>query len=147
MTAMTLSEIASFLALAAIPVSVVTARWQLRAQVETTRNQARIATYRIFQASLNQFRRTLIANEVDLQELFEMDQDVHDGTGPVLEMGPPDVARLVHQLGEACGKVTQEVRGGLHGTREARQEAWRTTVQPLRIELNQAIRHATGQRP
>ncbi|WP_217215656.1 hypothetical protein [Streptomyces sp. AC550_RSS872] len=189
---MDLSGVAAVLALLGIPVSVLIARWQMRAtlaqaeanyraslevaqanhraavevaeanhrsalaqarnQVEMERVRwladAQRAAYVIFQNSVTQFRRCLLADEVDTAELHSAFNELHRAPSLVSQVGPDEVSQIAFAIMRACQRIEMRIRSGsgilLNTSYEERVEMWRTEVAPYRDELDEAIKRATA---
>ncbi|WDV53917.1 hypothetical protein PV963_27950 [Streptomyces coeruleorubidus] len=140
------SEVIAALALGSIPVSVVIARWQMRAPLRVERARwladARHTSYGLFQKALAQFRRSLLASEVVLEELNDAMHDLHNAAHVVSQVGPNEVGRLaegiMRRYEDTTREVGNEISRGLLPTPEARAEAWAAQA-PLRVKLDKAI--------
>ncbi|BCM71053.1 hypothetical protein ACWDUC_21215 [Streptomyces tricolor] len=189
---MDLSGIAAVLALLGIPVSVLIARWQMRAglaqaeanyrasleaaeaghraalevaeanhrsalalarhQVERERVRwladAQRAAYTIFQNSLAQFRRCLLASDVDIDELHNAFSELHNAPSIVRQVGPDEVSRIAFSIMRVCQlieiRVRNESRNGSPLSYEERAEIWRTQVATYRDELDEAIQRVSA---
>lgn len=147
------SDVIAALALASIPISVLVARWQMRAPLMVERArwraEARRTSYGLFQEALVQFRRSLMASEVGWEELNDAYIDLHNAAHVVTQVGPEDVARLADGIMRGCEQITGEVRDEISCDRllslEARAEAWAAQA-PLRAELDKAIQRAYDSR-
>ncbi|MFF8940830.1 hypothetical protein ACF1A5_00870 [Streptomyces sp. NPDC014864] len=169
---MDLSGVAAILALAGVPVSVLIARWQMRAMLaqaeishratleaaqltqqgalEAVRAQsererhrwlteARRASYRLFQHSLSEFRRTIMSDEVDMVRLSEAYYGVHDTGHEIAEVGPDNVTGLASRLTTECELLRHDVALGHLASRQEREDLWNGLVAPLRKHLDEAI--------
>ncbi|MCL8013448.1 hypothetical protein [Streptomyces sp. AS02] len=140
------SDVIAALALVSIPVSLLIARWQMRAalRVERARWQAeaRRTAYELFQNALTQFRRSLLASEVVLEELKEATHALHNAAHVVSQVGPDAVGRLATRITrryeQTTREVGEEILSGRSPSSEARAWAWAASA-PLRVKLDNAI--------
>lgn len=143
------SDVIAALALAGIPISVVIARLQLRGPLKVERARwladSRRATYGLFQTALAQFRRSLLASELDFQVLYDAMHDLHNAAHLVAQVGPDDVGDLAEDIMRLYQWKTRalgrEIEGGRLPSPEARAEAWAAHAS-LRVELDKAIKRA-----
>ncbi|MFE0804277.1 hypothetical protein [Streptomyces sp. NPDC058812] len=122
-----------------------------RSALETARNQviaerarwiaeARRAEYKLFQSSLAQFRRALIADELEFKDLKEALNELHEAHHALRMVGPAAVSGVAQTiLYGHCLHITNHVDRSPGLAQQERAEMWRTRLSPLRTELDEAI--------
>jgi hypothetical protein len=110
------------------------------APVVTKRYEAQLDAYKAFQSSLDLLRRSLTANDFDLEGFEAADQVVHNNINVVSHLAPKDVAEIADEIGWTCRKIRERVQAGRSASPQARDAEWQTWIQPQRKALNAAVR-------
>ncbi|MFJ9106349.1 hypothetical protein [Streptomyces sp. LUP47B] len=115
----------------------------VRVQSERERHrwltEARRTSYRLFQHSLAEFRRALMADEVDVVRLGEAYYGVHDTGHEIAEVGPNSITGLTSTLTTECELLRHDIALGHLASRQEREDLWNGLIAPLRKDLDEAI--------
>lgn len=123
------------------------AREQLELERARWIAELRGAAYRNFHNSVSLYRRSLLADELDTQELQAASREIHDNMHAIRQVGPDEVSVIASRMDRVCYGILMHIRRGMLGASlEERTELWKERVAPLRAELSDAIKQVNSRR-
>lgn len=106
--------------------------------------EARRAEYRLFQNSLAQFRRALLARDLVVSEVEDAFNELHHAKLAIHSVGPEEVQFIASHVTATCWLMTfRRLRRAASPTLEDR-EAWWSQVRPHLAELNDVVKGASN---
>ncbi|MGK5628890.1 hypothetical protein [Streptomyces sp. URMC 123] len=116
------------------------ARKQAEAEHLRWITEARTAEYRLFEASLAQFRRVFLADEVVKNELIDAHHEMHRSRYAIRQLGPGEVYDVVERIDLQCGLILVRFAKRTSQIPIERAEWWQRAIAPLRLELGEAVK-------